>query len=117
MTTKRAAKAAPVFPEDVREDFQDFVSVLADAYRQTAQGKGEKRHGGGLTFQEQPIITDPIQVGHPGGLLFQGRKKSTESEGMFRRGELDACYRELLGSIVYTAAAALYVRSRIEEEK
>jgi len=46
-------------------------------------------------------------IGFPTG---QAIKKITEAVGMLGRGEGDAAARELLGAIVYTAAAVKFIR-------
>jgi hypothetical protein len=83
--------------------------ILDEAYNQSAKGKGLERHGNGKAWTEQPIlaITRDTGIGFPTG---QAIKKVTEAVGMLGRGEGDAAARELLGAIVYTAAAIHFIR-------
>lgn len=78
--------------------------ILNDAYLQCATGKGRERHANGRPFMDQPImeITRAHGIGFPTG---QAAKKAQEAIGMLVRGEVDAARRELLGAIVYLAAA------------
>jgi hypothetical protein len=94
---------APVEPYGALRD------ILDEAYNQSAKGKGLERHGNGKAWTEQPIlaITRDTGVGFPTG---QAIKKITEAVGMLGRGESDAAARELLGAIVYTAAAVKFIR-------
>lgn len=80
--------------------------VLDAAFAQSAEGKGKARHGNGLDFDQQPImkICRMVGAGYPVG---QAMKKGQEAIGMARRGEHDAAKAELLGVIVYAAAAYL----------
>ena len=82
--------------------------VLDAAYDQSATGKGRARHGNGLDFDQQPImkIGRMVGAGYPVG---QAMKKAQEAIGMARRGEHDAALAELLGVIVYAAAAYLLI--------
>lgn len=82
--------------------------ALDAAYAQSAEGKGKARHGNGLDFDQQPImkIGRMVGAGYPVG---QAMKKGQEAIGMARRGEHEAAKAELLGAIVYAAAAYLLI--------
>lgn len=82
--------------------------VLQQAHAQAMTGKGRERHGGGLPFEQQPIMAIArMQDGSIDGHLFQVMKKAQEAGRMARRGDGDAATRELHGVIVYAAAAVL----------
>jgi hypothetical protein len=100
---------AEIFGENVKGDYREFVSVLADAYKQTASGKGRERHGRALAWREQPMMTELRQMQSPIGQLFQARKKLLES---IKLAEADPkrAYAEVLGAIVYAAAAGQFYR-------
>lgn len=85
-------------------EYDELEKVLDAAYHQAAHGKGRERHANNKPWIEQPIftITNAVGVGFPAG---QAIKKLEESIGMYERGELGAAMAELLGAIVYTAAA------------
>ena len=78
--------------------------VLEAAYRQASEGKGADRHANGRSFADQPIlrISEMLGAGFPIG---QAMKKSQEACSMSRRGEHEKAQHELLGAIVYLAAA------------
>lgn len=84
-------------------------SVLADAYEQSAGGKGKERHANDKPWLEQPIFTIPDLVGSNAFAIGQAMKKLHEQLGMeqWSRGRA-----ECLGAIVYLAAAA--VRMQME---
>jgi hypothetical protein len=84
-------------------------TVLNDAYLQSAEGKGKERHANQLPFDQQPIlqIARSVGVGFPMG---QAIKKISEASGMLARNQQDAAIAELLGAIVYSAAAILKIR-------
>lgn len=83
--------------------------ILDDAYAQAARGKGKERHANDKPFNDQPIMEVGRIVG-PGFALGQVMKKAGEAKGMADRGDADAAERELLGAIVYAAAAVLLIR-------
>lgn len=91
--------------------FEPLSRVLELAYDQSARGKGQQRHVNGLPFNEQPIMTIGRMSGL-GGHVYQIMKKAQEANGMSQRGDADAARRELLGVIVYAAAAYLLVEAR-----
>jgi len=88
----------------VKPEYSDLFEVLRDALDQAQSGKGEERHGNGLSFMEQPVltITRAVGLGFP---LGQAMKKIQECQRM----DIDAAKRELLGAINYLAAAVLFL--------
>ena len=100
-----------VAAEDTGDAYGALRGILDEAYNQSAKGKGLERHGNGKVWTEQPIlaITRDTGIGFPTG---QAIKKITEAVGMLGRGEGDAAARELLGAIVYTAAAVKFIREK-----
>lgn len=95
----------------VAPGYEPLFGVLADAYAQSAFGKGKERHGGGKPFDRQPIMELGRMLG-PDGQLFQVMKKAQEAGSMARRGEPGRAEHELLGVIVYAAAAVLLLREQ-----
>ena len=100
-----------VAAEDAGDAYGALRGILDEAYNQSAKGKGLERHGNGKAWTDQPIlaITRDTGIGFPTG---QAIKKITEAVGMLGRGEGDAAARELLGAIVYTAAAVKFIREK-----
>lgn len=90
------------------DDYASLRSALDAAYDQSANGKGKKRHANDRAFTDQPITRITEMVGH-GFPLGQAIKKAQEASGMVGRGEIDAARAELLGAIVYLAAAWLHL--------
>jgi len=102
--------------EDVA-GYEDLKRVLLLAYDQSARGKGKDRHARKRPFNLQPITIIPELLGSYeglGGLVYQVIKKSQESVGMASRDRTEAAKAELLGAIVYAAAAYLHIE-RFEE--
>lgn len=91
--------------------YRSLKNILDRAYEQSACGKGRERHANDQPFDKQPImqITDAVGVGFP---LGQAAKKITEAAGMLERKNTDAAVRELLGAIVYLAAAIIKVEKQ-----
>jgi hypothetical protein len=88
--------------------YETLEAVLRDALVQAARGKGAERHArDGQGFEDQIILTlnKELQTNH--GAIFQACKKSLESA----RLKPDAAERELLGAIVYLAAAVIHLRN------
>ena len=81
-------------------NYNDLEAALASALAQARSGKGSARHSTGQDFCDQPImtITRTHGVGFPMG---QAAKKIQEASRM----QPDDARRELLGAIVYLAAA------------
>lgn len=89
------------------QDYQPLLKVLLAAYDQSSQGKGIERHGNGLPFVEQPIISITKMVGE-GYPLGQAMKKLSEAPTLYRLKGKEAAKNEILGAIVYAAAAVIY---------
>lgn len=96
-------------------DYARLDNVLRSAYAQAAHGKGKERHANNKPFDEQPIIEIARMVG-PGFTTGQAMKKLQEATGMFYRGLHEAAKRELLGAIVYAAAAHILIDEAPEQE-
>lgn len=90
-------------------DYSALRAVLDDAFNQSAKGKGSERHANGKDFQRQPILEISRMVG-PGFATGQAMKKAQEATTMAARGDYDAATAELLGSIVYAAAAVIVIK-------
>jgi hypothetical protein len=104
----------PKTPAEDHPLYRDLQRVLDDAFEQAASGKGKERHANGKPFTEQPIMEIARMVGLPGH-LFQICKKVQEAGGMASRGTREAAKRELLGAIVYCAAAVLLLEEQENE--
>lgn len=98
------ALAASVLP-----GYEPLAEILQTALDQAQAGKGKERHANGREFDRQPImeIGRMVGLGYPTG---QAKKKIQEAVGMFNRGEADRAVNELLGAIIYSAAAILLIR-------
>lgn len=84
----------------------ELERVLALAFEQSAIGKGKERHGNGKPFVKQPIL----EIGRMVGIGYQTgqiMKKAQEATTMASRGNHQGAKGELLGIIVYAAAAYL----------
>lgn len=87
--------------------------TLDAAYHQAMHGKGQVRHGGGKPFEEQPIFTiAELLDGCINGHAYQAIKKIQEAARMAKAGQRDAARRELMGAIVYAAAADMILGKR-----
>lgn len=85
-----------------------LADALQAAYAQSASGKGKERHANGRPFDRQPIMEIGRMVG-PGYQIGQAMKKGQEAMGMLSRSEHTRARAELLGAIVYMAAAWVLV--------
>ena len=94
-------------PNDCQvKPYDSLQRVLTDALLQASEGKGRDRHAQeGEPFDRQPIleVTRRLGLGYP---LGQAVKKIYESQRLVP----EAAVRELLGSIVYCAAAVIRIR-------
>lgn len=93
-------------------------AILDEAYEQAAEGKGKERHAGGKPFLRQPIM----EIGRMTGMAYQtgqAMKKLQEAHTLLRLSEKgsEAAVRELLGAIVYCAAAVLLIRENEEKKQ
>lgn len=93
-------------------DYTTLRRVLGAAYDQAANGKGKERHAQDLRFDQQPImqITRTHGEGFPMG---QAAKKIQEAA----RLSPEHARHELLGAIVYLAAAYLYLEEQQASEE
>jgi hypothetical protein len=82
---------------------------LAEAFNQSAYGKGKERHANSRPFDRQPILELSRLYG-PGFAAGQAAKKTQEALGMLERGENDRAIAEVHGAIVYLAAVAIRMR-------
>lgn len=84
--------------------YNTLADALRAAYEQAAVGKGKDRHATDMPFDRQPIMEIGRMVG-PGYHVGQAMKKGQESMRMMSRDEHARARAELLGAIVYLAAA------------
>ena len=91
--------------------YERLAQILKAAFDQASAGKGKERHANNLPFHDQPMQTIAAEHGI-GFITGQARKKMEEALGMFQRGHADAAIKELLGTIVYTAGAVIYIEDR-----
>lgn len=92
--------------------YEKLAAVLMRAYNQAARGKGKERHSHGEPFDQQ-VIQDMANRFGVGALLGQAFKKSEESQ----RLPHDRAVAELLGAIVYLAAAVIAMEKRMQSAK
>lgn len=85
----------------VNNRYDRLVVILNDALEQASTGKGHERHDTGDAFEEQPIVKVQKWLGTNHFSIGQAVKKAIEST----RLDADAAKREILGAIVYLAAA------------
>ena len=85
----------------------ELKRVFSLAVAQSQSGKGADRHGNGESFTSQPIFTINQALGSNHGALFQVVKKATESARLAATDRKDMAKNELLGAMVYAAAAYL----------
>lgn len=90
--------------------YEDLAAVLHRAFNQAAHGKGKERHANGEPFSRQ-VIQDMARRFGVGSLLGQAFKKSEESQ----RLPTDRAVNELLGSIVYLAAAVIALEAKAKD--
>lgn len=96
-------------PSPDTSGYGDLYAILLDAFDQSAHGKGKERHANAKPFDRQPIMEIGRMVG-PGYAIGQLMKKAQEAMTMQSREQFDAAERELLGVIVYAAAAVKLIR-------
>ena len=97
----------PVIPGGV-SGYEHLARILGLAYDQSAKGKGKERHANARPFEKQPIM----EIARMCGLGYQTgqiQKKVQEATTMASRGNTAGAKAELLGAIVYAAAAYLTV--------
>lgn len=115
-----------VFAEHVEEEMAQneptlnthasLERVFALAVEQSKSGKGADRHGNGEDLDNQPIFTLNRPLGTNHGALFQVLKKTTESAKLASTGRVEMAKNELLGAMVYAAAAYLLLEPKGKEE-
>jgi hypothetical protein len=114
--------------DSVGDRYRALRLVLDMAFEQAAFGKGKERHAaGGLAFEDQPILQISRMVGY-GFASGQAMKKLQEAATILQPkastlqpeastlqyGVHDRAQREILGAIVYAAAAWLWVEEQRE---
>lgn len=93
--------------------YERLAGVLSLAFHQAAFGKGNQRHAApGERFEDQVILQGAERFG-TGALLFQAFKKSEESQ----RLEPGPAINELLGAIIYLAAAVIKISNDVEQAR
>lgn len=96
----------------VPKGYEDLAEVLHDALMQSAEGKGKERHGkDGLPFSEQRIMLVAKDHGL-GYLTGQAAKKLGEAHRLLELKGPEAAQAEILGAIVYSAAAVLHLKQK-----
>jgi hypothetical protein len=97
-------------------DYTKLKSVLDAAYSQSAEGKGKERHANGKDFDRQPILEIGRMVG-TGFQIGQVMKKAQEAQSMASRSDNDSAMQELLGVIVYAAAAVVQLAEQNDTKR
>ncbi len=85
--------------------YEALENVLLRAYNQAARGKGKERHARDEEPFDEQVIQDMAKRFGVGALLAQAFKKSEESQRLPR----ERAVNELLGSIIYLAAAIIAI--------
>lgn len=99
----------PVIHGDV-PGYGPLARILSLAYDQSAKGKGKERHANARPFEKQPIMEIGRMLGSTcDGEMYQVIKKVQEASNMVARGNTEGAKAELLGAIVYSAAAYLLI--------
>jgi hypothetical protein len=88
--------------------YESLRKVLDAAYDQAARGKGRERHARQNEGFEQQFIMRGAEIFGIDGLFFQAMKKAEES----KRLPHAAAQKEVLGAIVYMAAAYIFNERR-----
>lgn len=93
-----------------QNNYTELERVLSEAVSQASEGKGKERHAvAGVPFEQQTGCQIARLLGCPTtGPIYQAIKKAVESERLPR----DRAKAELLGAIVYLAAAVLLVEEQ-----
>ena len=116
MTDHEHAKSCITDPNPFHDapdvSYDKLGEVLARAYAQAATGKGKERHAReGERFEDQ-VIGDMAKRFGVGSLLAQAFKKSEESQ----RLPHERAVAELLGGIIYLAAAVIHMEKQHAKE-
>jgi len=96
------------------DGYEALALVLALAYEQAKDGKGNDRHAAGRPFDKQPICSIPrgmSPLAGAGGLAYQVQKKTGEALRMIENGAPHRARFEVLGAINYLAALHLFITS------
>lgn len=113
-TTPGGEKIDASYYQTINTMYAPLRRILEEAFSQASVGKGFERHANGKPFLDQPIMH--LARAHGIGFVTgQASKKCQEAVGMVSRFQLDAAKRELLGSIVYLCAAAIWIEEVAEE--
>lgn len=91
----------------VAKGYEVVAEILQKALDQAQSGKGRERHGQGLPFTEQRILSISRALRTDGGLAYQVEKKIQEGREF---DDLEQLERELCGAIIYTVAMIIYHR-------
>ena len=87
-----------------QDEYASLRKVLEEAVQQASAGKGKERHATeGERFEDQQIVQEGRWIGTNHGQIFQARKKAMESTRLPK----ERARAELLGAIVYLAAAVI----------
>lgn len=86
--------------------YESLAHVLARAFDQASNGKGQERHANALPFHKQPMQVIAGQVG-PAFLTGQAIKKIQGSQVLPARRDV----AELLGAINYIAGVVIYLEN------
>lgn len=103
------------FGRDERPGYEDLAFVLDAAYAQAAHGKGKQRHANDQPFRAQRMQT-ALDLSGPGGAVYQVSKKTAEAVDLYRRGDVEAARREILGVINYAAGLHVWIDRQVEGE-
>lgn len=119
---KRRLRAAelptPVVPDgqalaafSAEPGYEALNRELAEAFNQSAYGKGKERHANSRPFDRQPILELSRLYG-PGFAAGQAAKKVQEALSMLDKGAFttEQALAEVHGGIVYLAAVAIRLR-------
>jgi len=107
-----------ILPPEINKinDYASLEKILSEAYEQSASGKGHVRHSDGKPWEEQLI--NVIQGWGLDYARGQAVKKIVESQIYFNKvGNTQGAVAELLGAIVYCAAAIHNLRKEVRNEK
>lgn len=92
------------------DGFSQLWDVLEEAFKQAYEGKGRQRHGlNDADFLDQPIFS--IAKDHGLGFLTGQAAKKLAEFHVLRELDHERAENELLGAIVYTAAAVMASRN------
>jgi hypothetical protein len=100
---------------EVEPGYEGLLRVLVMGLDQAQYGKGRERHANGEPFERQPICEGGRSFGI-GCLLYQAWKKAKETVRLLTLDNgIDRAIREILGVIIYAAAAVLVLLEQKEK--